>query len=109
VVGLGRAKEMIMASKLIDGTEAERIGLVNRVAAAEQLEAATQQLVDELLSCAPLAVGLAKRVIDAAAKPGLAATLEQEVTVQQVCATSEDFAEGARAFAEKRTPEFAGR
>jgi enoyl-CoA hydratase/carnithine racemase len=109
VVGLGRAKEMIMASKLIDGTEAERIGLVNRVAAAEQLEAATQQLVDELLSCAPLAVGLAKRVIDAAAKPGLAASLEHEVTVQQVCAASQDFAEGARAFAEKRTPEFAGR
>jgi enoyl-CoA hydratase/carnithine racemase len=109
VVGLGRAKEMIMASKLIDGTEAERIGLVNRVAPGEQLEAATQQLVDELGSCAPLAVGLAKRVIDAAAKPGLAGNLEHEVTVQQLCAASADFAEGARAFAEKRTPEFAGR
>ena len=109
VVGLGRAKELIMTGKLIGAEEAERIGLVNRVAPAEELEAATQQLVDELLACAPIAVGLAKRVMDAAAKPALAATLEQEVAAQQLCAQSEDFAEGARALAERRLPQFAGR
>jgi enoyl-CoA hydratase/carnithine racemase len=109
IVGLGRAKEMIMTSKLVNGTEAERIGLANRVAPAEELEAATEQLIDELLLCAPLAVGLAKRVLDAAAKPTLAASLEQEVTMQQICAASEDFAEGARAFAERRAPQFSGR
>ncbi|MFI5003607.1 MAG: enoyl-CoA hydratase/isomerase family protein [Solirubrobacterales bacterium] len=109
VIGVGRAKEMIMASKIIDGTEAERIGLVNRVAPPEELEAATDKLVDELLVCSPFAVGLAKRVIDAAAKPALAATLEQEVTIQQLCASSDDFAEGARALAEKRQPQFAER
>jgi enoyl-CoA hydratase/carnithine racemase len=109
VVGLGRAKELIMASKLIDGVEAERIGLVNRVAAADELDGATDALAGELLACAPLAVGLAKRVLDAAAKPALAGTLEHEVTVQQLCAASEDFTEGTRAFAEKRQPEFSGR
>lgn len=109
VVGVGRAKEMIMASKLVNGTEAERIGLVNRVAPAEDLDAATDQLVAELLQCAPVAIGLAKRVIDAAAKPALAASLEQEVLAQQICAQSEDFAEGARAFSERRQPAFSGR
>ena len=69
IVGLGRAKELIMTGKLIGGEEAERIGLANRVAPAEELEAATQALVDELLACAPVAVGLAKRVMDASARP----------------------------------------
>jgi enoyl-CoA hydratase/carnithine racemase len=109
IVGLGRAKELIMASKMVDGTEAERIGLVNRVAPADELDAATDALVSELLACAPVAVGHAKRILDGAAKPGLAASLEHEVTVQALCAHTEDFTEGTKAFAERRQPEFSGR
>jgi enoyl-CoA hydratase/carnithine racemase len=109
LVGLGRAKELILASKLIDGTEAERIGLVNRVAPAAELAAVTDGLVAELLACAPLAIGLAKGVLNAAARPALAQTLEQEIAAQELCAGSEDFREGTEAFAERRTPRFAGR
>jgi enoyl-CoA hydratase/carnithine racemase len=109
VVGLGRAKELVMTGKLIGGTEAERIGLANRVAPADELEAATQALVDELLVCAPVAVGLAKRVMDASARPALSTTLELEVALQESCARTDDFREGATAFAEKRQPQFSGR
>ncbi|HYP48168.1 MAG TPA: enoyl-CoA hydratase/isomerase family protein [Thermoleophilaceae bacterium] len=109
LVGLGRAKELIMTGKVIDGHEAHRIGFANRIAPADDLDACTEGLANELLACAPMAVGLAKRVMDSAAKPALATTLEQEVTAQQLLASSDDFAEGARAFFEKRNPQFAGR
>jgi enoyl-CoA hydratase/carnithine racemase len=85
VVGLGRAKELIMTGRTIDAVEAERIGLLNRVVAPEELEQATQALVDELLANSPVAVGRSKRVIDASARPALAQTLEMEVAVQEYC------------------------
>jgi enoyl-CoA hydratase/carnithine racemase len=85
VVGLGRAKELIMTARTIGAQEAERIGLVNRVVEPEDLEQATNALVDELLANSHVAVGRAKRVLDASARPALAQTLEMEVAVQEYC------------------------
>jgi enoyl-CoA hydratase/carnithine racemase len=85
VVGLGRAKELIMTGRTIDAEEAGRIGLANRVVASERLDAVCAELADELLAGSAVAVGRAKRVLDAAAKPALALTLEQEVVTQELC------------------------
>ncbi len=85
VVGLGRAKELIMTARSIDADEAQRIGLINRVVAPEQLKGATDELVQELLANSHVAVGRAKRVMDASARPALAQTLELEVAVQEYC------------------------
>lgn len=109
VVGLGRAKELVMTGRMIDGVEAERIGLANRVAPEEGLDEATDLLVSELLACAPRAVGLAKELLDMAAKPAFAQTSAAEGIAQEVLVGTEDFGEGTRAFFERRQPEFAGR
>jgi enoyl-CoA hydratase/carnithine racemase len=95
VVGLGRAKELIMTARTIDAAEAHAIGLLNRVAPAAELDALTQALVDELLAHSPIAVGRAKRVMDASARPALAQTLELEVAVQEYCVAA--MREAARA------------
>ena len=83
-------------------------GIIQPFVPVAELDDATQALVDDLLTCAPVAVGLAKRVMDASARPALSTTLELEVAMQERCARSADYAEGANAFREKRPPQFTG-
>lgn len=85
IVGLGRAKELIMTGRTLESSEAARIGLVNRVVSLERLASATEQLADDLVAGPSIAVGRVKRVLDAAATPALGATLELEVAVQEYC------------------------
>jgi enoyl-CoA hydratase/carnithine racemase len=107
--GYARAKELIMTARLIDADEAERIGLVNRVVApGTQVDAATE-LAREMARNAPLAVGLAKKIIDRGHSLDKLTFMELEALAQSSLLGTEDFREGARALAERREPKFKGR
>lgn len=108
-VGYARAKELIMTARLIDADEAERIGLVNRVVVPGSHLAAAEELAREMARNAPVAVGLAKRIIDRGYSLDKMTFMELEMLAQSSLLMTEDFREGARALAERREPKFKGR
>ena len=107
LVGASRAKEMILTGRHFDAAYAERIGLLNQIVATDQLQAAGEALAADLAKAAPLAVGMAKRVIDGMLD--LDRGLMLEGWAQAALFQTEDFREAASAMAEKRPPVFKGR
>jgi enoyl-CoA hydratase/carnithine racemase len=108
-VGYARAKELIMTARMIDAVEAERIGLVNRVVAAGTQIAAAEELAREIARNAPMAVGLAKRIIDIGQSVDKSTFMDLESLAQSSLFQTEDFREGAAALVQRRDPKFKGR
>ena len=105
-----RVEEVGPVRHVIISRRQKRNALSSEVyAAPDGIDAATAELVGELLANAPIAVGLTKRLLDVGAKPVLAATLEMEVTAQDTSARTADAPEGVAAVARKRTAVFTGR
>ena len=108
LVGLGRAKELILTGDPVDAERAVELGLVHRVVPREDLARATQELAEKLASRAPVALRLAKAALNLSARVPLDSGLAFEVLSQTVLFETKDKKEGVSAFLEKRKPRFQG-
>jgi 2-oxoglutaroyl-CoA hydrolase len=108
LVGLGRAKDIVMRGRRVSAGEALALGLVTEVVPADDLESAVGRLLDELARLSPLALAMAKRVLNLAYDGPLRTGLELEGLAYGLLRQSHDFREGVAAFTEKRKPEFRG-
>ena len=108
LVGLGRAKEMILTGARWDARKALELGLVSEVVPLSELPGAARAMAAKVLALGPLAVRLAKAALNASMQTGLAAGLMYESAIQAITFESKDKLEGTSAFLEKRKPEFTG-
>ena len=109
LVGLARAKRMILTGEIVQAAEGQRFGLVDEVAPAAELMERAKAFADILAGKAPMAVQIAKSVLNNGAESSLDAGLELELQGAAILFASEDRKEGMRAFLEKRVPQFSGR
>ena len=109
LVGPMRAKELYFTGRLVSGEEAERIGLINKVVTAEDLDAEVSNLCAKLASGPTTAYGITKKIINKGLNMDLASVLELEAMGQAIASTTEDAKEAAEAFLNKRPPKFKGK
>ena len=109
LVGPAKAREIMFTARRFDAAEALRIGLVNRVVGAAALEDAARGMADAIAANAPLTVRAAKAAIGEALKDPADRDIAAVDAMIRACFDSADYAEGRRAFMEKRKPRFAGR
>ncbi len=108
LVGYGRAVELLTTGRMVDAEEALRIGMVDRIVAAEELGAETEKLAASIAAGPPLAIAGIKRAMQASERNDLRTQVNLESQHQLDCFRSHDAAEGMAAFFDKRTAKFEG-
>lgn len=109
LVGEGKAMELILTGDIIDAAQAKAIGLVNEVVPSAELQASVAALAGRIAEKSPVALQMAKEAVKSASRMNLREGLERETDLFCLTFSSEDKAEGVRAFFEKRKPDFKGR
>jgi enoyl-CoA hydratase/carnithine racemase len=109
LIGIRKAKELLYTGDRITPAEAERLGLVNKVVPADKLEEATNELAVKLAAKSPMALKSVKRLVNRGMDSSLDAGLEMEILGATAHGSTEDMAEGLKAFIERRPPVFPGK
>ena len=110
IIGVTRAMELAVTGRLVDAQEALAIGLVNRVVPHDKLMETAREVAGHIASkCSPLGVAHAKKLIWNHQFTDLATAIKEDDASMQAMTRSEDFAEGVKAFVEKRPPRFKGK
>ncbi|HKJ03994.1 MAG TPA: enoyl-CoA hydratase-related protein [Geopsychrobacteraceae bacterium] len=102
LVGIGKAKEMMLTGDMINADEAERIGLVNRVVAAEELLDTAMEMAQKIARKPQVAIGLIKEAVDNGLEMPVDKAISYEAELFGLCFATEDQKEGMAAFLEKR-------
>jgi 2-(1,2-epoxy-1,2-dihydrophenyl)acetyl-CoA isomerase len=109
LVGMARAFEYAATGRDITAEEAERVGLVNKIAPPDQLQKVTMDIASSLAKAPTKAIGLIKRTLNKSLASDLDTILDYEAYIQQVASETEDHKEGVTAFLEKRPAQFKGK
>lgn len=107
-VPLQRAKEILFSGRFVSGSEALHLGLALYALPAGEVMAKALELAHEFAQSPTVAIGMAKRQLDAAAAQTFEQALDFEANIQPLMVTTEDFREGTTAFKEKRKPSYKG-
>ncbi|CVK20234.1 short-chain-enoyl-CoA hydratase [Sporomusa sphaeroides] len=109
LIGKGRAKELLYTADMINAEEAYRIGLVNRIVAAEELLSTAKELAEKIMARAQAAVQLCKAAVNTGMDTDLESGIAYEAEVFGLCFASADQKEGMSAFIGKRKPNFSNK
>jgi enoyl-CoA hydratase len=109
IIGMGRAKYLILTGEIMDAKQALEIGLVSAVTPPGQLQIRARELAKKILRQGPMAARLAKIALNASARVDMDSGLLIETLAQALCYSSDDKLEGTTAFLEKRKPKFTGK